>query len=294
MNNETGWEKIPWQDYLDRNKKTYLGGQWIVDYDGLKWDYDYSELGYNHRHGLKAAKRGFCRAKNVEDDAYVIVADGPSTDPPDLASFSYEFYDLVKVDQKGDRDYDLQKTIDFMLRWRFDRVGILWLLEDFNSIVFTVEEVWAHQDDFSDNFTYFGLKEDFLPAEIYLEQVNKEIENLAQREGTRAHWGKSHSGRLDEINNHLGRMDPELILQKNDGGEAIYQDSMRDRDLVALAYHQLYKKLTSVAKGRKLKRCLQCDGILDPTNIRQSFCRPACRRSHHNHKYHEKKKQNPV
>ena len=158
-------------------------------------------------------------------------------------------------------------------------------------VVFTVSDVWHYQKDFSDTFTYFGLKEDFLPAEIYLERVSKEIENLAKREGTRARWGKNHRGRLDEINNHLGRMDPELILQKNDDGEAIYQDSARDRDLVALAYYQLYNKLTSVAKERKLGRCSQCDGIFDPTNIQQRFCQPVCRRSHHNHKYHEKKKK---
>jgi len=286
---------MPWSEYVAQKPEESMF-QWIVDHVGVKWDQDYLGLGHNHLMGFHTKKYGVCRAERVEDFASVTVlvpspAGTGKTESPDKDSFCYEFYDLAQFVSKSEPVYDFQKTIDFMLRWRFDRVGVLWQVETYQSVVFTVRDLWYYLDDFADHFTYFGIEGNFLPAEIYLERINEETGNSIKRNGSRAFWGKGDSGRLDEINQHLTRMDTYVALEKNDDGKHIYRPGVAEGDLVALAYSQLYEKLISM-DNNQLRRCHQCHKTFDPPTSRSNFCLPACMKKNSNRRYYARKKQN--
>ena len=288
---------MPWSEYVAQ-KPEESRSQWIVDHVGVKWDRDCLGLGYKHLMGLHTGEYGVCRAEKVEDFASVTVlvpspAGTGKTESPDKDSFCYEFYDLAQFDSKSEPVYDFQRAIDFMLRWRFNRVGVLWQVETYQSVVFTVGYLWDYLYEFVDNFTYFGIQGNFLPAEIYLDRINEETGNAIKRNkrnGRRHFWGKTHSRRLDDINQHLTRMDTYLALETNDDGKHIYRPGVAEGDLVALAYSQLYEKLISM-DNNQLRRCHQCHKTFDPPTSRSNFCLPACMKKNSNRRYYARKKQ---
>ncbi len=288
-------QKIPWRDFV-KLKGDPDRSWWVIDCKGVKWDKKIGTIYYGNSDEIESAKFGFCAPVFTHEIASVEVVELPITlDLPHVdewETFYQKFYDLVEISSEGIPDYNREKVVDFMLKWRFDCIGGQWFdIDNKTVVIFTIDELMDHLFDFVDNFNYFGLKEDLLDPEIYLKNINTELSNLIRKKGSGSSWGESHQGRLDVINHHLSRIDLTLKMNKHNG-KIRYCSTKNHRDLLALAYFQLFNYITSDS-AFALRRCSSCDEIFEPTSRRHKYCSLKCQRKTQDKKYYQQIKRDP-